>query len=450
MRRCALLLCAAAGVSGAGKIEDHSLSWAAAGLTHALAAGHEQALPQALYAAVVAAAPLAQRQSTESYKFGKHNTWWLPLHDEQGRPTRPQSAIEAAVLRLYDLDFGRNPTPIIGAEWWLQERGPQDSIGYHYDKDEAYASEHMTMRFPEVSTVTYLGASGAPTLIFNQTTPDGNLEVPELPVEAALVHPNPNKHLVFRGNLQHGVSGELAHGGAQKRSTLLINWWRYMPMPPNCVRFGADRWQRLELHLDEAKLAALGRPDDGEAAPQPIAWSPLVIDPATARRVVVEVAPTDQLYFSFPEAMAAGNWHVQWNTGEAIGPLARLDLFHQRSLNAIFNDARPKLFLVFPSRTWKQRSTPGQPTNWATSLPKWLHELQGLFGETFKFVLVEPREAADFMRQFSLTTADAPTAVIHDTARGGAKYRLRDKLRKKTMWRFVEDFVAQRLQKDEL
>ena len=31
----------------------------------------------------------------------------------------------------------------------------------------------------EVSTVTYLESEGGPTLILNQTTPDGNAEVPE-------------------------------------------------------------------------------------------------------------------------------------------------------------------------------------------------------------------------------------------------------------------------------
>ena len=33
----------------------------------------------------------------------------------------------------------------------------------------------QTMKFPEVSTVTYLTGQGAPTVIFNQTTPDGSL-----------------------------------------------------------------------------------------------------------------------------------------------------------------------------------------------------------------------------------------------------------------------------------
>ena len=139
-----LLLAAAAAVRvrAAGLIEDHSLSWSAAGLTDALAGGHDDALPPALFAAVSAAAPLVQAESTEgpSFKFGKHNTWWLPLRDEHGARLPPTSAIEAAIHVLYDLDFGSaTTTQIVGVEWWLQERGLTDSIGYHYDKDEAYS-----------------------------------------------------------------------------------------------------------------------------------------------------------------------------------------------------------------------------------------------------------------------------------------------------------------------
>jgi Tfp pilus assembly protein FimT len=536
----ALLLLVVATAHGAGIVEDHKLAWAAAGLSDSLAAGHEAALPAALYAAVVTAAPKVQRESSggESFKFGKHNTWWLPLNDGSGKKRPPpRSAIEAAVHVLHDLDFGDAPTPVVGAEWWLQERRPAENIGYHYDKDEAYASEHMTMRFPEVSTVTYLSDSGGPTLIFNQTTPDGNLEVPPLPVEAVLAYPHPNKHLVFRGNLQHGVSGSLAEEAQHTRRTLLINWcgdarrtrrssapcaceaarpvctrarrrlrarsqpapmritrrgglpcwrlavltacrarprclaehrWRYEPMPPNCVRFPAKRWRELDLALDARAIAALVGPASAAAAatngagsggavaasaPHPITWSPMAVQKETARRITVEVAPTDQLYFTLPPTGTVGNggnWHVQWGAGEAVGPLARLDLHHQRSLNAIFSDARPKLFLVMPSRSYGKTRPAGEVTQWADSLPNWLVALHATYGAQFKFVLAEPRESADFMKQFGLSMADVPTAAIHDTPRSGHKYRMHEKLRKATIWRFVRDFLAERLHKEEL
>ena len=456
-------------INGDGIVEDHTKSWSAANLADTLAAGHESALPPKLFEAVLAAAPTVQRESADgpSFKFGKHNTWWFPLFDSSGKRTQPRSAIEAAVHTLFDLDFGKaassSSIPVIGGEWWLQERAPSENIGYHYDKDEAYASEHMTMRFPEVSTVTYLGDVGAPTLVFNQTTPDGNLEVPPLPVHGVLTYPSPNKHLVFRGNLQHGVSGELAiplpddAPPHPRRRTLLVNWWRYAPMPPNCIAFESERWERLGMRLDAAAIAALLR--GGGATPRPFAWKRLTTEASSARKVVVEVAPTDQMYFSFPNAsvMRPGNWHVQWARGEALGPIARLDLKHSRSMNAIFTDKRPKLFLVLPSRSYSSaKNSDKPPTNWASSLPKWLYALHERYGEAIKFVFAEPRESSDFMIQFGLGMSDVPTAVIHDNyntindrskakRHGAGKYKLNDKLRKATVVKFVEDFFAKRL-----
>ena len=173
------------GCDAAARLEDHTASWEAAGLSDRLANVHADALPPRLFEAVADVAPVLLPETSaapgETYKFGKRNTWWMPLFDGGGARRAPRSVLEAAVHALFDLDFGggdgssspRAAHAVVGAEWWIQERGRGEGIGFHYDKDEAYASEYMTMRFPEVSTVTYLGAVGAPTLILNQTTPDG-------------------------------------------------------------------------------------------------------------------------------------------------------------------------------------------------------------------------------------------------------------------------------------
>ena len=78
---------------------------------------------------------------------------------------------------------------MIGGEWWVQHRGNSETIGFHYDKDEAFASIHWEMRYPYISTITYLSDIGSPTLIINQTTPDGNQEIPIIPHVAKLVYP---------------------------------------------------------------------------------------------------------------------------------------------------------------------------------------------------------------------------------------------------------------------
>ena len=52
---------------------------------------------------------------------------------------------------LHRQAFGGMPVElIVGAEWWVQEQQSHADIGFHYDKDEAFASDQMTMLFPEV------------------------------------------------------------------------------------------------------------------------------------------------------------------------------------------------------------------------------------------------------------------------------------------------------------
>lgn len=200
-------------VSPAAILQDHTLSWDAAGLSTQGATFHPDAMPPALFDAVKHAVSLIQRSSqgqTFEFKYGKGVTWWMPLG------AQPRSAIELAIHHFHRLGGfdrqGASRPPVVGAEWWIQDREATEGISYHYDKDEAYASNHMTMRFPEVATVTYLSGSGGPTFVLNQTTPDGNAEVPELPENGWLSFPQPNKHLLFRGNLQHGVPAQLATG----------------------------------------------------------------------------------------------------------------------------------------------------------------------------------------------------------------------------------------------
>lgn len=471
-----------------GLVEDHAASWRAVGLDDTLAGGRENALPPSLLEAVAAAAPAVRVESIgDAFKFGKHNTWWFPLYSSDGSLAQPRSAIEAAVITLFQLDFGDALTPVIGAEWWFQEqKGPAEGIGFHYDKDEAFASEHMTMRFPEVSTVTYLSEAGAPTLVFNQTTPDGNEEVPPLPRDAWVVHPRQNRHLVFRGNLHHGTAPDLSlhTEGAPRhaetpntapRRTLLINFWRTRPMPPNCAEFELSRWKKLSLALDAGTLQALvERPspnaDDADAKAAasaaaktaanaaaktaqtadlpPIAWSSMALESGQTRRMVVTVAPNDLLFFDVPKPslLKPGAWHMAWDGASAAGPIAHLDLQHQRGVSALFRDTRPKFFVVL-------RGGIGGAL-WADELPPWLGPLQLQYEAELKFSLADPDETADFLNAFSLSASTPATAVIHDThhPNGEKKHRLKGALNAESARRFIVDFLAARGggKKDEL
>ena len=456
-------------VSAAAMLEDHTESWAASGLgDNSLAAGHNDALSPALFSAVVEAAPRLLRESLggDTFKFGKKNTWWMPLVDHfTGARVPPRSQFEAALHALHALDFGGARTPVIGAEWWIQELQPVAGIGFHYDKDEAYASEHMTMRFPEVSTVTYLGEVGAPTLIFNQTTPDGNLEIPLLPTEGFVVYPSPNKHLVFRGNLQHGVSGPLSRwpvgtGNVGARRTLLVNWWRYKPMAPNCVPFGAERWRRLGLLREPSILEPLllrrgggGGGGGGSASgggsggqvqvpvpvPVPVQfdWSAVALEPSSSRRLAVEIPPTDLYYFDFPAATepgpaAADNWRLDWTPETTFGPITRLDLQHKSSTTALFRDVRPKLFFVLPTHGSE---------HWVGHLPKWLPQLFHEHSTRFRFALADPSRSDDFLKAFGMQPSDAPAVVLHDTNGGDVKRRMQGKVTNRAVREFLRPFL---------
>jgi hypothetical protein len=65
---------------------------------------------------------------------------------------------------------------ISGAEFWVQVRECSDSttskpIGFHWDKDEDFLDEDGVNVHPYVSTITYLGHQGAPTLILDKQAP---------------------------------------------------------------------------------------------------------------------------------------------------------------------------------------------------------------------------------------------------------------------------------------
>jgi hypothetical protein len=171
------------------------------------------------------------------YAHGKGGTFWFPLF-KNGEKRKPRFAIEAAIHLIYENDFaGEIPERVRGGEWsaisvqsfdafnivlnqlmtesfcrWVQHREESEDITFHHDKDEGLASLKSTMRFPEVEwrlvlaeskccdavlddlvcpppmtkfliirqcgSVTYLTETGGPTLLFNQTTPDGNGDIP--------------------------------------------------------------------------------------------------------------------------------------------------------------------------------------------------------------------------------------------------------------------------------
>ena len=314
----------------------------------------------------------------------------------------------------------------------MQQQRPRESIGYHYDKDEALASAEMTMRFPEVSTVTYLRERGGPTMVLNQTTPDGNEEIPPLPRRAWISYPRRNKHLLFRGNLQHGVSGELSvwpDDQAHSRMTLLVNWWRDAPKLPNCVRFEAERWRELGMDRREDQLWQLRA---ATALPRAVSWTALPLEAGRATRTLtLELPPTDIVYFEVSEPLAEGDHGSSGHASASAGRLRGSTC--STAVVELFREPLPKLFLVLAARGAR---------HWQGSLPRWLRPMQQQ---------LEAKLGSCSPTRRTPTTFSARSASRRRTRRrwssttaAGVKRALGEPLTKASAWRFVRGFRLRR------
>ena len=478
-------------------------SWRAAGLGDRIAAVHENALPTEWVQEILDAVPLIEHRwiinHVGSSDSGR-NTWWLPMFDASGSRMAPQSTIEAAVHHLYDLDFGDASPPIIGAEWWIRSVGiDSESPDFHVDKDESRLPALGVFRMPDVATVTYLTPAGAPTLVLNQTMGSPASMAPAVAAEGVLVHPHLNKHLLFRGNLLHGVLGDLApsalgampQGLETDRVTLLINFWRGpAPMAPECLPFVSASWRRLGLFRDFGDVthththdACANAPADASsqvdtqrstaaaaavataaaaavehtqrstaaaaAAATAAAAVELPMETATdddATRVAIVAGLAHIFYLHFPsrrvlaQRFSEGHVtaHIRWQSGAAFGPLT---IVNRQSLEAIDADPRPKLMLVIP---------PHAPMDWRGDLPLWLPRLQEGYSERLHLLLVDPydretRGALAFVwEQVDLRTAGLPTAVIHDHGEDGALSPLLEPFSEATVSRLVWGFLDHR------
>ena len=83
---------------------------------------------------------------------------------------------------------------------------PPHCYAYHSYCCHSYSSYELT----HLVSLRYLTDSGAPTVVFNQTTPTGNGDDPKVAKGGFVVHPSAGRHVVFRGDLNHGVPGSVS------------------------------------------------------------------------------------------------------------------------------------------------------------------------------------------------------------------------------------------------
>jgi len=440
-------------VRGAAILEDHSSTWTAAGLNSTIARVQDNILPQDLFERVVEEVLVFEQYEKEerarhtqggAYMHGKGGTFWRPLFNSKGEFLKPRFAIEAAIIRIYQADIAAGKHPRVdGAEWWVQKRGLGEDIGFHHDKDEGMASLKMTMKFPEVSTVTYLTDAGAPTIVFNQTTPDGNSHIPEVPETGFYSYARANRHLLFRGNLQHGVPAALAEqavipasrlvlrGTGGKRITFLINWWAVKPMAPNCQKVPTELAKKLKVYDKKGARHLLKNAQ--RHAPTPVVTQPVLVPDGThdTRRHEIELPGGDLIWFDSPLALGSGAYSVAWGEEAIHGNIMRLDLVGQGP-KGIFHDPRAKL-LIFTSDE--------------TRVLPYLQAISKEHQSSLRGVLVTPSKNKDALSAFGLTERDLPTIGIHVTKPQEVKYLLKKgvKVTEKSLRKMVASFHAGKL-----
>lgn len=408
----------------------------------------DEALPPALFAALPGECEAVHAWSTApaaaaSLIHGKRPTFWYDMQQP------PRNNIEAAVLELRKLIPADilGSSLITGAEWWVQIRAKEEGIGFHYDKDEGLASLKGIMKHPELSTVTYLGSTGAPTLILNMTTPDGNAEVPDIPDMGYLSFPRVNRHIIFSGNLQHGVLGSAAPKVNSKRKsalhkrriTLLINWWTEAPIEPNTVTLTDELAKAMHLFAPESVVVVVpahGNEQDvsitGDSSssptlqhePRTVSVATLEIpdrsiSPGSSLRHQIEFPPGDMHFMYLPLSIEKEKiYQAKWAPDQVYGSVGKLDLLNSNQVGQLFRMPQPKFMFLYDHKDERL---------YESLLQAALPLAKDLVGKV-KFYFCPTNTCADVHNVFGLPKQDLPRAVIDDTA-AGTKY-----VQNKTDW----------------
>ncbi|EOD32206.1 hypothetical protein EMIHUDRAFT_202849 [Emiliania huxleyi CCMP1516] len=308
-------------------------AWAAAGLADRFAVVHHHILTPDMVQQLLAAMPSLLSDSA----------WWMPLVDDAGKRRTPRSAVEEVLYHIYEADFGGQSTAVIGAEWWFRNTTASAGQDAHWDKDQALLEKESRIRFPEVGTVTYLSSGGTPTLVLDQRFgDDACLKVPgavcpssmdpPLAKEGLLVYGEPTSHLVFRGNLLHGVPHELAPQTTDdeaRRFVLAVNWWSGSKPASEgslpCVPLSDADWRRRGLYRTDGhpvRSVPTAHRIRGPAELPPLPMRLALTRAATS--VALHPSRTVMMEHSFPpphELPRKGEFHVRWPADAARGPI---------------------------------------------------------------------------------------------------------------------------------
>ena len=216
-------------------------------------------------------------------------SFFLPAEAE---PCSMHEVLARAIFRAHTqgVDYDAKNS---GAEWWFVVREPRsptlekfesssggdgekesiivdhdggkNGIAFHFDKDVMLASLGFPYVHPQLSTVTYLTGSGAPTVVCPMTrSVNGKLD--QACTTMFVSYPTPGKHLIFDGRKLHGVPESLCYPRkvpndtgkdvaalCEPRVTFLVNIWL------NHSPFGVQRFP-----FSDFPSARLTMPSQGE------------------------------------------------------------------------------------------------------------------------------------------------------------------------------------------
>eukprot|EP00003_Mantamonas_plastica_P020444 TRINITY_DN33005_c0_g1_i1.p1 TRINITY_DN33005_c0_g1~~TRINITY_DN33005_c0_g1_i1.p1 ORF type:complete len:214 (-),score=55.78 TRINITY_DN33005_c0_g1_i1:224-865(-) len=209
------------------------------------------------------------------------------------------------------------------------------------------------MLTPYMSTVTYIHDRGAPTMVLNQTTLFGAQDIPLIPQNGVFSFPKRNKHLMFRGDFNHGVPASLTPQNSKLesekegfRTTFLVNWWPKKPMAPNCVKFSDQEFAKLQSNLftgtrlEELLTRLSWDMENNQAVAGNHAATrvpPVVVDmqdaelKSKAERRVVTVGLDAEMAFDWPNYLPdqADNRgiEIQWGDDQVYGGVGVLNVY---------------------------------------------------------------------------------------------------------------------------
>jgi len=221
-------------------------------------------------------------------------TFWI---DAESTPRCSLEQLALAVLRFHaGSEVSADSPPVRGAEFWIQVRGSDGSptIALHWDSDELHkraSGEHLP---PWLATVTYLGSSGAPTVVLPAVADAHGRAVRAGACCAHLSHPVPGKHLAFDGRLLHGALHDMQAPSAAPyvRISLLVNvWLGHRPaeaatLPP---QLAASLSNAAVAHFGQAVQAVPVAPE-ASAEPDAAGWRSLKVG-FVPRRSLCDATP---------------------------------------------------------------------------------------------------------------------------------------------------------------